>query len=101
MASPEYTQGIELDTSTVGYSNISFNFDWYSTTQGIRDMQFQYNLTPSNSAGLDELSAPGPSGGRRAWFARNYVFMATPNDFYGGANPQTITVNLNSDLRGE
>ena len=25
-----------------------------------------------------------------------YVFVATPNDFYGGPNPQTITVNLSS-----
>src|SRR5262249_39341085 len=47
----QYTQGIELDASTVGYSNIQFSFDWYSTNQGIRDLQFQYNTNVSNAAG--------------------------------------------------
>ena len=44
---PQYSQGVELDTSTVGYSNVGFSFDWYSTTQGVRDMQFQYCLNTS------------------------------------------------------
>jgi autotransporter-associated beta strand protein len=98
---PEYTQGIELDSSTVGYSNIQFSFDWYSTTQGIRDMQFQYNLNSSNSAGWTSIgSAIGAPAGailnQSSGSAQNYVFVATPNDFYGGANPQTITVNLST-----
>ena len=109
-----------MDTSTVGYSNISFNFDWYSTTQGIRDLQFQYNLTPSNSATWVNMGAslanavvpgnllssslvqnlnvaagtanPGINGGD----SHSWVFVATPNDFFGGANPTPITVNLGS-----
>ena len=100
IGAPEYSQGIELDTSTVGYSNINFSFDWYSTTQGVRDLQFQYNLNTSNSAGWTNIGTangimpPGtvPDGPG----SQNYVFVATPNDFYGGANPQTITVNLST-----
>jgi fibronectin-binding autotransporter adhesin len=89
---PQYTQGIELDTSTVGYSNISFNFDWYCTTQGVRDLQFQYNLNVSNSAGWTNFGGTTQDGPG----SPNSVYVATPNDFYGGANPEAISVNLNS-----
>ncbi len=96
---PEYTQGVELDTSTVGYSNVQFSFDWYSTTQGVRDLQFQYNLNTSNSAGWTSIGSTlgTPAGAilnQSSGTAQNYVFVATPNDFYGGAEPRTITVNL-------
>ena len=109
---PQYTQGIQLDTSTVGYSNINFSFDWYSTTQGIRDLQFQYNLTPSNSATWVNMGASLASqasvgqglspvvntnvGAGTAPGGASYVFIATPNDFFGGSNPSTISVNLSS-----
>jgi hypothetical protein len=46
-AAPQWTQGAEFDTSTVGYTNITFSFDWFSTTQGIRDLQLQYTLDGS------------------------------------------------------
>ncbi len=140
---PQFSQGVELDTSTVGYSNVSFSFDWYSTTQGVRDMQFQYCLNTSqgsnaiwncigsgigaaagavpnnNSSVVNSIngtfissygttianSSLSPSS-TYSWNGTNYmfpqgqpyVFVATPNDFYGGANPQTITVNLSSIL---
>jgi autotransporter-associated beta strand protein len=101
---PQYSQGVELDTSTVGYSNVQFSFDWYSTTQGIRDMQFQYNLDTSNSAGWTNIGAAIGSaaigsnfgGGALQGSSTNYVFIATPNDFFGGSSPQNINVNLSS-----
>ena len=114
---PQYSQGIELDTSTVGYSSVSFSFDWYSTTQGVRDLQFQYNLNTSNSAGWTNLTNPswvtlGAAGvvdqqSSPGHYTGNYVFAATPNDFYYGTtngqqlsgvgNPLLpITVNLSS-----
>ena len=64
-------QGIELDTSTVGYSNIVFSFDWYSTTQGIRDLQVQYNT----GSGWVNYQGPSPTG----------TFVATSNDYYNAA----------------
>jgi autotransporter-associated beta strand protein len=120
---PEYSQGIQLDTSTVGYSNVSFSFDWYSTTQGIRDLQFQYCLNTTNSAasgynnwvnmnntlaasvtapdGLGAIQTSNTAGyaltGSTISQAGSYVFVATPNDWYGGQGvTPTITVNLNS-----
>jgi len=51
LAAPQYTQGAEFDVSTVGFSGILLSFDFYCTTQGIRDLQVQYNTNTANSAG--------------------------------------------------
>ncbi len=88
-SAPEYSQGLELDASTVGYQNINFSFDWYATTHGIRDLQFQYNLNTANSAGWVNFGGTSPAG----------TYISTPNDFYGGAsaaNTPEITVDLSS-----
>ncbi len=44
LSAPQYTQGAQFSTSTVGYSNISFHFDWFTTTQGVKNLQEQYTL---------------------------------------------------------
>ena len=82
LAAPEYSQGIELDTSTVGYSNIVFSFDWYSTTQGIRDLQVQYNT----GSGWVNYQGPSPTG----------TFVATSDDYYNaGLSPVNPTIYIN------
>ncbi len=83
---PQYSQGIEMDISTAGYANIQFSFDWYSTTQGIRDLQFQYNTNTSNSAGWTNFGGTSPTG----------TYIATPNDFYNAPGSPSINVNLSS-----
>ena len=81
LAAPEYSQGIELDTSTVGESNIVFAFNWYSTTQGIRDLQVQYNT----GSGWVNYQGPSPTG----------TFIATSNDFYNaGLSPVNPTIYI-------
>ena len=82
----QYTQGIELDASTAGFQNITFSFDWYSTTQGIRDLQFQYNLNVNNAGGWQNFGGTSPTG----------TYIATSNDFYNAPNSPTITVDLSS-----
>jgi hypothetical protein len=82
---PQYSQGIQLDTSTVGYSNIVFSFDWYSTTQGTRDLQVQYNT------GSDWVNYQGPSP--------TGTFVATSNDYNNAAlSPVNPTIYI--DLSG-
>jgi phosphatidylinositol-3-phosphatase len=82
LAAPQFSQGIELDTSTVGYSNIIFSFDWYSTTQGIRDLQVQYNT----GTGWVNYQGPSPTG----------TFIATSDDFYNaGLSPVNPTIYIN------
>jgi hypothetical protein len=39
LQAPQYTQGAQFSVSTVGYSNIGFHFDWYTTTQGVKNLQ--------------------------------------------------------------
>lgn len=64
LAAAQYSQGAELDVSTVGYSNISFDFDWFCTTQGIADLQVQYNLNVNNANGWTNYT--GGFGGNQA-----------------------------------
>ena len=85
-AAAQYSQGIELDTSTVGYTNVSFSFDWYSTTQGIRDLQFQYNLNVNNASGWTNFGGTSATG----------TYIAASNDFYNAPGSPAITVNLSS-----
>ncbi len=86
---PEYSQGIELDTNTVGYANIVFSFDWYATSQSIRDLQVQYNTNTTNPNGWVNYQGPSPTG----------TFVASPGDYYNAglspANP-TIYINLSN-----
>ena len=82
LSAPQYTQGAEFDVSTTGYQNITVLFDWYSTTQGIRDLQEQYNLNVSNPAG---------------WTNINPLQAAVPNDFDSTGSP-TNTIDFSGIL---
>jgi hypothetical protein len=85
---PQYSQGLELDVSTAGFTNIQFSFDWYSTTQGIRDLQFQYNTNVGNSAGWTNFGGTSPTG----------TFIAVSNDYYNAPGSPTITLSLGTVL---
>jgi hypothetical protein len=80
LQAPQYSQGAELDVSTAGYTGITFSYDWYSTAQGVRDLQEQYNLNTANPAG---------------WTNIDPLRVAVPNDYYS-----TSTPNLTIDLTG-
>lgn len=41
---PQYTQGAQFLVSTAGYYNIVFEYDWYATAQGARNLQAQYTV---------------------------------------------------------
>ena len=40
---PQFTQGAQFDISTVNYAGVTFSFDWFTTNQGVRNMQVQYS----------------------------------------------------------
>jgi hypothetical protein len=79
LSAPEYSQGVEFDVSTLGFTNITVGYDWYSTTQGVRDLQEQYNLNISNTSG---------------WININPLQVATSNDYFGGAGATTPTNSI-------
>ena len=66
-AAPNYTQGALFTAGTVGYVPTQLSFDWYSTTQGVANLQVRYTLdgTTFTNLGTD--------------------LIATPNDYYGAA----------------
>jgi hypothetical protein len=72
-AAPEYTQGAEVDVPASGYDNFALSFDWYSTTQGVRDLQVQY---------YDPVQG--------AWINQGAPYIASSDDFYG------VSTNVNS-----
>ncbi len=61
-AAPQETQGVEFDVSTLGYSYIVFQYDWYTTAQGIRDLQAQYTTDGSTWTNVGPIQV-APSGG--------------------------------------
>ena len=44
LSAPERTQGAEFDVSTAGFSNIVFQYDWFSTNQGVKNQVAQYTI---------------------------------------------------------
>lgn len=65
-AAPEYSQGAQFLSSTVGYANIGLSFEWASTTQGIANMQVQYTTngtTWSNVGSLLTATVDSTAGG--------------------------------------
>lgn len=76
-SAPEYTQGAEVDVPVSGYDDFAFSFDWYSTTQGVRDLQVQYFDPTLNS-------------GSGTWVNYGSPYIATSDDFYG------VSTNVNS-----
>ena len=55
LQAPQYTQGAQFSVSTVGYTNVSFHFDWFSTTQGVLNMQEQYTLNGTTWININPL----------------------------------------------
>jgi hypothetical protein len=50
-AAPQYSQGAEFDVPTTGYYHVVFQYDWYVTAQGFRNLQAQYNTNITNPNG--------------------------------------------------
>jgi hypothetical protein len=52
---PQYSQGAEFTTSTLGYTNVVLSFNWASTKQGIQDLQVQYNTNANSATGWTNI----------------------------------------------
>jgi hypothetical protein len=57
ISAPEYSQGAEFDTSTVGYTVTQLSFNWAATTQGVDNLQVQYNLNVNNASGWTNVGS--------------------------------------------
>jgi len=61
-SAPEYTQGAEFDTTTVGLSGIIFSCDMFCTNQGIHTMQEQYTTDGTDWINFGSVIATVPNG---------------------------------------
>jgi hypothetical protein len=55
LSAPQYTQGAEFDVPTTGFNNITVSFDWFSTTQGVADLQEQYTTDGTTWTNINPL----------------------------------------------
>ena len=51
----QYSQGVQFSAGTVGYGNILFHFDWFTTTQGVKNLQEQYTLNGTTWININPL----------------------------------------------
>jgi hypothetical protein len=61
LAAPQYSQGAEFDVPTTGHTNIVFQFDWFCTNQGVRDLQIQYTTDGSTWTNVAPLQVATPN----------------------------------------
>ena len=62
-AAPQYTQGAQFMVSTMGYYNIVFQYDWYTTAQGVRNLQAQYTTDGSTWTNVGPIQVAQSGGG--------------------------------------
>ena len=53
------TQGAEFDVDTTGYHYIIFQYDWYTTNQGVRDLQALYTTDGSIWTPVGQIQVSG------------------------------------------
>ena len=84
---PQYSQGAEVDVNTTGYKSIYLTFDWFTTAQGVRDLQEQY------STNINDIT-------NNPWTNINPALVAPAGgDYYGAsttANPTGALIDLSS-----
>lgn len=76
---PQYSQGIQFMASTVGFTSVMLDFDWFSTNQGIRNLQVQYTLDGSTWNNYKGTYAGGVATDTDA--GGNTQLLATPNAY--------------------
>jgi hypothetical protein len=59
LAAPPCTQGAEFDINTTGYHYITFQYDWYTTNQGVRDLQALYTTDGSTWTPVGPIQVTG------------------------------------------
>ena len=71
---PQYTQGAQFTTSTVGFTNVSLSFDWFATKQGVDNLQVQYTTDGTTYQNIGSVfSFPTSTAGNLAWMNQNTV----------------------------
>jgi hypothetical protein len=59
LSAPPCTQGAEFDVNTTGFHYIIFQYDWYTTNQGVRDLQALYTTDGSTWTPVGPIQVSG------------------------------------------
>ena len=59
---PQFSEGAQFSVSTVGYDNIVFEYDWFTTAQAVRDLQAQYTTDGATWTNVGPVYV-APAGG--------------------------------------
>jgi len=93
ISAPEYSQGAEFDTSTVGYNVTLLSFNWAATTQGVGNLQVQYNTNINNASGWTNVGSVwtatidnNATGSAGSGFATDTVSLAGISGISNDAN---------------
>ncbi len=62
LQAPQYTQGAQFSASTAGYSDVGFHADWFTTTQGVKNLQEQYTLNGTTWININPLMTAVSNG---------------------------------------
>ena len=62
LAAAPCTQGAEFDVNTTGFHYIVFQYDWYTTNQGVRDLQALYTTDGSTWTAIGPIQVSGGGG---------------------------------------
>ena len=73
---PEETQGVEFAASTVGFSNIVVQFDWYTTADIVRDLQTQYTTDGATWTNIGPVYVAPAGGGYYPGITINFASVA-------------------------
>ncbi len=98
ISAPQYSQGAEFDTSTVGYNVTQLSFNWAATTQGVGNLQVQYNTNVNNASGWTNVGSVwsatvdnNATGSAGSGFATDTVSLA---GISGLSNDATFGIRL-------
>ena len=89
-SAPQYSQGAEFDTSTVGYNVSSLSFNWAATTQGVANLQVQYTTNGTSWTNIGSVFTAtidnNTTGTAGSGFATDTVSLAGISGLNNDAN---------------
>jgi hypothetical protein len=84
LAAPQFSQGAQFSVDTTGFTNINFSADWFTTNQGVKNMQPQYTTDGVTWNAIGPLLTATQNG----WAMINFPLPA------GAANDPNFGVRL-------
>jgi fibronectin-binding autotransporter adhesin len=83
-SAPQYSQGAQFSVPSAGFSSLNFSFDWFSTTQGVANLQPQYTIDGSDWINLNSSNGTWNAAYNTSTGTANGVLTAASNNWTEG-----------------